>query len=159
MNMEELLERLKKWSDSCHKCIWCQHYEPECICTMGHEQQDWLPTDESRAFDDAIAAIESLYSYTIKVCPKCDGCGKLLLEGGIVESDGLHDKPCRIVCNNCKDPNATPEKPASISAKTAHEWNMTEEDSEFITKCLISKAVITKIATAPLKPFVMPAEQ
>jgi len=101
----DLIERLKMLSDAHSKCIWCEQLEPLCCCSYNHTPQDWIPTQESKMFLEAAIAIEKLYNFAVKFCPKCDGCGKLLLQGGIVEADGVAKKPARIVCIDCKDQN------------------------------------------------------
>jgi hypothetical protein len=135
--------------------------EPACECHDGHEEgQNWTSTEESRFIDEAVVAIEMLLSFAERACPKCDGCGKLLLQGGIVEADGIVKKPARIVCPDCRAKNPIVCDPESIEPSISTQgWNLTEEDNEFISRCLIAKAAITNVATAPLKPFVMPAEQ
>jgi hypothetical protein len=151
----ELVERLKTWSDAKHTCTQCGMLEPACDCRSGHEEgQNWTPTEESQFIDEAIVAIEALLGFAERACPKCDGCGKLLLEGSIIESDGLHGKQCRIVCEKCKDPSFVPEKPASLSTKSIQGWNLTEDDIEFITNLSV-RAAIAKSS----QPFTVPVEQ
>jgi hypothetical protein len=128
--MNDLIERLKGWSDSYHKCTICGQLEPSCNCVDAHpvaedgeHGENWTPTPESEIFDEAVTAIELLYNYAVKVCPKCDGCGKLLLGGGIVESDGLHGKPARIVCIKCADPNAIRAVPDKNKPQASQNWH------------------------------------
>ena len=101
MNYPDLIHRLEVRGDANCKCVWCEQLESSCDCTQGHTPDDWKPTPESDVFFEAAAAIKKLHSFALKFCPKCDGCKELLLEGGIVESDGLHGKPCRVVCSDC----------------------------------------------------------
>lgn len=42
-----------------------------------------------------------LMAYVSQVCPRCDDCRELLIDGGIVEADGIVKKPCRVGCQAC----------------------------------------------------------
>ena len=130
--MNDLIQRLEMWCDATSKCIWCDELEPNCCCTQGHTPQDWTPTPESKAFLEAAEAIKKLYGFALKCCPKCDDCEVLLLEGGIVESDGLHGKPARIVCPICRAKNPHACDPESVEPSRAElsmrEWTISEAD-------------------------------
>lgn len=69
---------------------------------------------KQKHFDDVMAAkksgyeegqikVERLRAFAEKFCPKCDGCGQLLLGGGVTEADGITAKPCRAVCIECHE--------------------------------------------------------
>jgi hypothetical protein len=126
--MNDLIERLKAWSDSYHKCTICERLEPSCDCVDVHPVDEnghganWKSTPESDIFDEAIAAIELLHKYVLRVCPNCDNCGVLLLEGGFVESDGLHGKPARIVCPICHKANLMPDMIEESKSYTVENW-------------------------------------
>ena len=47
--------------------------------------------------------VKRLRAFAEKFCPKCDGCGQLLLDGGVTEADGIKVKPCRAVCVSCHE--------------------------------------------------------
>jgi hypothetical protein len=126
--------------------------EPACECRSGHEEgQNWAPTEESRFIDEAISAMEMLLNFAERACPKCDGCGKLLLRGGITEADGITKKPARVVCVKCKDPNFVPE-PSSASLSLEH-WTLTDGDAETVLKALADGLATARIEIKQLKPF------
>ena len=151
--MLDLIERLKVWSDSKCTCTQCGQLELVCCCSSGHEiGQNWEPTDESRIFDEASVAIELLHNFALQACPKCDGCGKLLLEGGIVESDGLHSKPARIVCIACVNPDVVNEP--SRAELLIQNWQLSEGDAAALLRASAEKLALAKIACEPLKPYV-----
>ena len=158
IDFADLIERLRVWSDSYHRCTQCNLFESACDCIDAHapdesgQGKNWKPTDESAIFDEAIAAIEMLFNFTDRACPKCDGCGKLLLLNATVESDGLHGKPARIVCDNCKDPNFVKEP--SRAALSMQNWHLSEGDADVVMQALATKSAIAKIACEPLKPYV-----
>jgi len=62
--MNDLIARLKVWSDSCHRCTKCERFESACDCVDAHplgedgRGANWKPTSESDIFDEAIAALE-----------------------------------------------------------------------------------------------------
>jgi hypothetical protein len=129
--------------------------EPACECRSGHEEgQNWAPTEESRFIDEAVTAIEMLLGFAERACPKCDECGKFLLQGGIVEADGIMKKPARIVCVNCKDPNLV--KAPSRAELSMKNWVLTDGNTEAIMKALADESAEAKIMTEPLQPSVPP---
>jgi hypothetical protein len=116
-------------------------------------------------FEESASAIERLYKYTIRVCPKCDGCGDLLLEGGIVESDGLHGKLARIVCPVCRAKNPHACDPESVEAGVStslqpsrgmlslQNWKLTEGDTDTVIQALAMKSAVANISAEPLQPY------
>ena len=155
IDFSHLLERLKSWSDAKHTCTQCGMLEPACDCRSGHEEgQNWEPTEESRFIDESIVAIEMLLGFAERACPKCDGCGKLLLQGGVVEADGITKKPARIVCLNCKDPNFV--KAPSRAELSMKDWILTDGDAETVMKALADGSARARIMAEPLQPFIPP---
>lgn len=155
IDFAHMIERLKSWSDAKHTCTQCGMLEPACECRDGHEEgQNWAPTEESKFIDEATVAMEMLLKFAERACPKCDGCGKLLLEGGVVEADGITKKPARVVCVECKDPNFVPEPSrASLSLES---WTLTDGDTEEVLKALANGFAMPRIEIEQLKPFVPP---
>jgi hypothetical protein len=153
IDFAHLLERMKSWSDAKHTCTQCGMLEPACDCRWGHEEgQNWAPTEESRFIDETIVAFEMLLRFAERACPKCDGCGSLLLKGGVVEADGITKKPARIVCVECKDPNFVPEPSrASLSLK---DWILADGDAETVLKALADRSAASKIEAEQLQPFI-----
>jgi hypothetical protein len=127
--------------------------EPACDCRWGHEEgQHWAPTEESRFIDETVVAIEMLLGFAERACSKCDECGKLLLQGGIVEADGITKKPARIVCINCKNPNFVKEP--SRAELSMQDWILTEGDAAVITQALADGSARPRIIPELLKPFI-----
>ena len=155
IDFAHLLERMKSWSDAKHTCTQCGMLEPACECRSGHEEgQNWAPTEESRFIDETVVAFEMLLGFAERACPKCDECGKLLLQGGVVEADGITKKPARIVCVNCKDPNF--KKELSRAELSMKDWVLTDGDAEEVLKALARGYALPRIDIEPLKPFVPP---
>lgn len=160
MNIPDLINRLQAWSDAFHTCTECGNKEPLCDCRDAHGEDEndkgknWAPTDESRVIDEAIEAIEVLLHFAERACPKCDGCGELLLQGGIVEADGIHKKPARVVCVKCKDPNFV--KMPSRAELSMRDWTLTDGDAETVLQALATGAAVSRIPIEPLKPFIPP---
>jgi len=160
MKFPELIEHLKAWSDAFHVCTVCGNKEPLCDCRDVHgadengRGKNWTPTDESRVMDEAVEAIELLLGFAERACPKCDGCGELLLQGGVVEADGITKKPARVVCMKCRDPNFVKEPPRA--ALSLQDWTLSGDDAEEVLKALARGSALPRIDIEPLKPFVPP---
>ena len=145
MNFPDLIKRLEMWCDARSKCVWCGEFEPDCYCAQGHTPKDWKLTPESEVFLEAATAIKRFYDFALKFCPKCDDCQELLLEGGIVESDGLHGKPARIVCPSCRAKNPHACNPESVDLPQAgldtHGWKA-EGDVNVVVQTLAEKSAM-----------------
>jgi hypothetical protein len=138
--------------------------EPACDCRWGHEEgQHWAPTEESRFIDETVVAFEMLLGFAERACPKCDGCDQLLLEGGIVEADGITKKPARIVCPGCRAKNPIALDPESVepsrSELSLKNWTLTDGDAEEVLKALANGFAMSRIAVGQLKPFVPPHDR